>query len=48
VQWTWLECVAIDRSTAYRGIAIVERTHVPQVQDVAVYRPVTACRQPGR
>ena len=25
VDWTWLECVGIDRSTPYRGIAVVGR-----------------------
>ena len=24
VEWTWLECVGIDRSTPYRGIAVVD------------------------
>lgn len=44
--WTWLECVGIDRSTPYRGIAVVDEADVHKVaagSNVAVYRPVTAC-----
>jgi hypothetical protein len=39
----WLEAVGLDRSTPYRGIAIVERTAADGLArgDVAVYRPVT-------
>ena len=50
VDWTWLECVAIDRSTAYRGIAIVEPEQANALstgQEIAVYQPATACHKPG-
>jgi hypothetical protein len=43
--WAWLECVGIDRSTPFRGIAIVPcavaEAHVSAPR-VAVYAPVTA------
>jgi hypothetical protein len=42
--WAWLECVGIDRSTPFRGIAVVPaeiaRARLP-AHDVAVYAPVT-------
>jgi len=49
VEWTWLECVAIDRSTPYRGLAVVSA--VPEqaaalAQAIAVYRPATGCHKP--
>jgi hypothetical protein len=50
VEWTWLECVGLDRSTPYRGIAVVP----PRVADrarrhagIAVYAPATPCHKPG-
>jgi hypothetical protein len=40
---TWLEAVGLDRSTPYRGIAVVARGAAPPpAAGVAVYRPVTA------
>lgn len=49
VEWTWLECVGIDRSTVYRGIAVVPakiadcaRRHA----GMAVYTPVTPAHKP--
>jgi len=41
LEFTWLKCVGIDRSTPYRGIVVVAAAppHVPA--DVAVYEPVT-------
>ena len=45
VPWAWLECVGIDRSTPFRGIAVVPRdiaeARVP-ADGVALYAPVTA------
>lgn len=38
---TWLACVGIDRSTAFRGIAVAD--HAPGGRGIAVYRPVTEC-----
>jgi hypothetical protein len=45
LDWTWLECVGIDRLTPYRGIAVVAATQgrdLDRAHAVAVYRPVTA------
>jgi hypothetical protein len=43
--WAWLECVGIDRSTPFRGIAVVRREIAeahPPAHGVALYAPVTA------
>ena len=38
----WLAVAGIDRSTSYRGIAVVSRHNVPTVpDDVAVYAPAS-------
>ena len=41
--WTWLEAVAIDRSTPWRGIALADRGAVPDLRGkrVDVYCPVS-------
>ena len=40
--WTWLECVGIDRSTPCRGIAVAEATQSQHAQaGVAFYTPAT-------
>jgi hypothetical protein len=46
-EWTWLECVGIDRSTPCRGIAVVPAQTAAQVRDpgVFVYAPATACHK---
>ena len=41
VEWTWLECVGIDKSTPYRGIAVVDEAKARDVSGIAVYRPAT-------
>ena len=44
VDWTCLECAGIDRSTPYRGIAVVPADIAPKVAasaNIAVYEPVT-------
>ena len=43
IAWTWLEVVGLDRSTPYRGIAVVSSADAISVTgaDVASYRPVT-------
>jgi hypothetical protein len=48
VDWTWLKCVGIDHSTAYRGVAVVSAEMADKVRDasLAVYRPVTRCYKP--
>lgn len=45
LSWVWLECVGIDRSTPYRGIAVTEDREELASTDksgIAIYRPVTA------
>lgn len=44
LDWTWLECVGIDRSTPYRGITVVPDARAKDaVRELAigVYRPAT-------
>ena len=42
IGFTWLECVGIDRSTPYRGLAVVAATSLPELPaSVAVYRPAS-------
>ena len=48
-EWTWLECVALDRSTPYRGIAVVSEAQARDLageQNIAVYRPATPRHTP--
>lgn len=50
IAWTWLECVGIDRSTPYRGIAVVEDTQARSLDPalgIGVYRPATPCHTPA-
>lgn len=48
LDWTWLQCVGIDHSTACRGIAVLSVEMADKVRDasLAVYRPVTRCYKP--
>lgn len=49
IAWTWLECAGIDRSTPYRGIAVVEDAqarNLDQAFRIGVYRPATICHKP--
>lgn len=42
IELAWLECVGLDRSTPYRGLAVLAARDVPSLDpSVAVYRPVT-------
>ena len=44
IAWTWLECVGIDRSTPYRGIAVVSRgegERAAAAGGIGLYSPVT-------
>ena len=42
IEFIWLKCVGLDRSTPYRGIAVVDAAQLPPLDaTVAVYRPVT-------
>jgi hypothetical protein len=42
IEFIWLKSVGIDRSTPYRGIAVVDAAQLPSLDaTVAVYRPVT-------
>jgi len=47
---TWLEAVGLDRSTPYRGIAVVERAAAEALAEhgVGVYRPVASRSVPRR
>ena len=50
LDWTWLKCVGIDRSTPYRGIAIGSLATAERVggtAGIAMYLPVTDCHGPG-
>jgi hypothetical protein len=40
IEFTWLESIALDRSTPYRGLAVAQRLPVLETT-VAVYRPAT-------
>lgn len=49
IAWTWLECVALDRSTPARGIAVVSPAEADALEtglSIALYRPATAYHQP--
>lgn len=44
IAFTWLEAVAVDRSTPWRGIAVVSASEAERLgthSDIARYRPVT-------
>jgi hypothetical protein len=42
LQFTWLKVAGIDRSTPYRGIAVVNKNAVPALPyDVAIYTPAS-------
>jgi hypothetical protein len=42
VEFTWLQSAGIDRSTPYRGLAVIDAAKLPALDDAtAVYRPVT-------
>jgi hypothetical protein len=46
VPWAWLECIGIDRSTAFRGVAVVTQEFTEAAlaaADVALYTPVAPC-----
>ena len=48
IAFTWLKCEGIDRSTPFRGIAVVDSKAVPKLDaTVAVYRPATPRMTPG-
>jgi hypothetical protein len=47
--WTWLECAGIDRSTPYRGIAVLSEARAQSFAlgaAIAVYQPVTGRHRP--
>jgi hypothetical protein len=49
IEWTWLTCIGIDRSTPYRGIAVVPATIAERAgrhAGIAVYAPVTPYPSP--
>ena len=42
IAFTWLECAGIDRSTPYRGLAVIAASALPALDaTVAVYRPAS-------
>ncbi len=42
IEFIWLKSIGLDRSTPYRGIAVVDAAQLPSLDStVAVYRPVT-------
>jgi hypothetical protein len=44
IEWTWLECVGIDRSTPYRAIAVADATVAQRARSeaaIAVYAPAS-------
>jgi hypothetical protein len=42
IVFTWLRCEGIDRSTPFRGLAVVDDAKVPTLDaTVAVYRPAS-------
>jgi hypothetical protein len=48
-QWTWLECVGLDRTTPYRGIAVVaaaDAARLAQAAGSALYERATATNIP--
>ena len=48
IEFTWLECVGIDRSTPYRGLAVVDANALPELPaSVAVYRPASPRMTPS-
>ena len=48
IAFTWLKCEGIDRSTPYRGIAVVGADKVPALDaSVAVYRPASPRMTPA-
>jgi hypothetical protein len=43
IELVWLESVGLDRSTPFRGLAVVVAADLPELEPtVAVYRPMTA------
>ena len=45
LDWTWLECVGVDRSTPYRGIAVVDHAAARIIDPglgIACYHPAGA------
>lgn len=49
IAFTWLECVGIDRSTPYRGIAVVDAGKLPVLDaTVAIYRPASPRMMPPK
>jgi hypothetical protein len=50
IEWKWLECVGLDRSTAHRGIAVVPARVADRARrhaGIAVYVPATRCHKPA-
>ncbi len=49
IGFTWLQCAGIDRSTPYRGLAVVAASALPALDaSVGVYRPGSPRMTPAR
>jgi hypothetical protein len=49
IEFIWLKCEGIDRSTPYRGLAVVDTDKVPAFDaTIAVYRPASPRMTPPR
>jgi hypothetical protein len=48
IAFTWLTCVGVDRSTPYRGLAVIKTAVLPALDaTVAVYRPASPRMTPA-
>ncbi|MES2564792.1 MAG: hypothetical protein V4637_19015 [Pseudomonadota bacterium] len=49
IEWSWLAVAGIDRSTPYRGIAVVDADDaesLSKLSDIAVYEPASSYHKP--
>jgi hypothetical protein len=49
IEWRWLECVGVDRSTPYRGIAVVPSAVAERARrhaGIGVYEPASERYKP--
>jgi hypothetical protein len=50
-EWSWLSVAGIDRSTPYRGIAVVDHgiaEPLRKLSDMAVYEPASSYHRPSK
>lgn len=51
IEWSWLTVAGIDRSTPYRGIAVVDddiAEPLRTLSDIAVYEPASSYHKPSK